>query len=177
MTAMVAVDTSLLSSTAKEGRQALMDDPYGVPPSKTTRRAVLDLADAVATVTVGIEKADGNKPLWSSELASEKYGYLAELLVANPFVQDQLLGNPSKWTQVVAFAKEAVKSPPHAHVARRDEAVRFLSSYAAEVKKCEPRLATSESKSAAMLSTPGDGKLFCEYSQETFKRHVKAVAK
>ncbi len=170
LTAMVAVDASLLTPTAEEGRRALIDNPYGVPATKSTRRAVLDLADAASTITLAAV-ADGNKtPLWDSGLVSEKYGYLAELLVANPFVQDQLLGNPHKWTRLVGLAKAVVQGPG-VHEVRHGEAAKFLASYEDEVKKCKPRVATAASKAASVRRTGDDGKLFCEYSQATFLRH------
>ena len=164
---MLALDAALQFPAAQKGRGTLLANPYGIPATGDARRAVMDLAETMTIAAAGIRKPDGGAALWSPELVTEKYGYLAELLVANPYVQDQLLGSPSRWTSVVAFAKEAVKSPYDSHSTRRHEAVAFLKAFETEAKKCAPRMAAL----GAAATTPDADKLICEYSQNTFARH------
>jgi hypothetical protein len=172
LTALLGVDAVLRSPVMDEGKRVLFESPFGVPPSRASRHALLELAKGLTVVAVGVENGHDGKALWSMELATEKYGYLAESLVANPLVQDHMLQHPAGWSRLLGFAKEAVKGPPHVHRSRRQEAVKFLDTYDHEVVRCASRITTEEAKAAAILRTEGGGKLYCEYSQDTYHRHL-----
>ena len=149
LSACLAVDALLRNPSVARGQETLQADPYGVPRDHASRVAVQDLADVVYTAAVG-------------SVLMGKSAYLAELLVANPFMQDHMLQDSKKWAPFVALAKDAVQG------GAMSEAVRFLNAYEEEAQKC--------ARHTAVMSTPGGSTLFCGYSQAVYLRHGGALA-
>jgi hypothetical protein len=163
ITARATVDTLFATPAVDSATRRLYGNPFSVPPSMDDRIALLDVTDTMSTIAFGGEALD-------MEYATAKYGRLLNYLVANPFVQDQMLGDPSRWAKVVKFARHAVEDRSDSDVKRasvRTEAVKFLHEYDVEVKKCAPRMATAAPFAGVRL-----GFLICDYPQENFERHL-----
>lgn len=138
LTGTLAMEKSLLTDGMKRAKKLLRDNPFSVPPTKDDRRLLLDLANAVSNVGIAQLRSP---PTWDPEVAEEKFGYVAERLFANPFIQDQLLRNPVKWTKTVEFGKHVlVENPSSADAEYRREAMAFIRSYEPLVKECKEEL-------------------------------------
>lgn len=137
---MSAFDFALQQPHVAAGRKLVVEDTFRVPATKASRRAVLDYADAMATIGVGLDRG-----ALSGGVAAEKYGAYAERLLASPFFQDQALRNPARWGSVVSLGA-ALFQEPAAHIpgptfepsaARaRVEAELFVRSFPKESVAC-----------------------------------------
>lgn len=135
-----ATTDAMFSSVAslRPTHARLAADPFFLPGSKGERDCLLEYADWVGMVAASAQ-------LWEREALAERYGAKVERLLANPFVQDTLLGNPFRWAGVVALGRAvlAVTSAgagagavaPLATEARQ-EAAAFLAAYDAESAAC-----------------------------------------
>lgn len=177
--ALTSLDTSLATRPELQAaRTFLRETPFAVAPTRLERRKLLDLADWASNIGIAQFPETPEKKLWSDAIAAEKYGYIIEGLFANPFVQDQLLGNPAKWKSLLKLGALITAadqpSPRDATNLKRQEALAFLKSYDAEWVACQPRIATPDAKARNGKVVAGTGdeaaKLFCEYSLSVFKR-------
>jgi hypothetical protein len=155
ITAQAAVESFFASPSVDLATGRLYDNPFRVPETMKARLALLDVANFVSAIASGTDRP----ALWTMEEATAKHGLLLSNLVANPFVQDQMLCDPTRWGKVVNFARQAVKvgpwlpwldgKPGSVH----EEAVKFLQKYDTKVKKCKARMTKAAPYSGVQFGT------------------------
>ena len=113
--------------------------------------------------------------IYTPELLAEKYGYRIEYLLANVFVQDQLLCNSARWAGIVKLGRFTLSQPPpdgtSPYLSRpaRLEATAFLACFDKEAKDCHAcveGIMQTRMASGAQLSGAVDVYNFkCKYTQ------------
>jgi hypothetical protein len=135
-TTLVAVDNVLLNTPSLVSGRKWLALEDAVPETYDDRRSVLDLCDTFSNLTHA-------KQLWDSAFFEEKYGAMLEGLLAHPFVQDNLLGDPTRWSTLVNMGRESIDRTPHKHAAaeERQEAIKFLNAFEASSTACMAKMA------------------------------------
>lgn len=167
--------------------------PTYLPAEDADRRDLLDLCDALVNLV-------HTKELLGKAFFVEKYGAIIERALANPFIQDQILGNPARWKSLVEVGKYCI--PPSSAAIKLsqdagpfntiayDEARHFLDAVAAESPQCHAHMQalievkdsdtrTALARSTAVLaagSVTNGLYLHCAYAQGTLRRLNNAVA-
>lgn len=124
---LTSLDDEFNSASVQQGVQLLSDYPFAVPPLSEQSKSLMDVANWSAKVALRV-------PVTA---LTEKYGAYLEQLLANPFVQDQMLVDPARWRSFVFVSRAAIETSPgviqHAHT---KEARAFLRDFEAESSKC-----------------------------------------
>ena len=92
LSAQMLMDESVAKFNAVQERMGA--DPSWVPASTEERREVLEYMSWATTLAHSLQ-------LYTPELLAEKYGFRAEYLLSNIYVQDQILSNSSRWSSIV----------------------------------------------------------------------------
>ena len=190
ITTILDLDAGLRESTALLAQDLLSQAPFDVPAEKKDRDALRALADWAANLAVvqGAGLFDGAPSVIRREFVVEKYGALIERIVANPYIQDQMLANPVRWSSVYAIGKHVLDTPSPGVVPTltRQEAASFVKAYPGESTKCSRQFLAVVTENDAVAkdklltdmrfkAAGEDGFLFCSYARGTFERTRRAI--
>ena len=147
LTGSVAVDTALFLTPAVAGGHTLLSgDAFCLPTTLEERRNLL--AYCLWVKSIAGAQASSSGPLWDPAKVATKYGAYVELCLANPFLQDQMLGDPASWATVVQLGRQVLVHTAADYLfgdraletGVRREARRFLNAYDRESAECRPRM-------------------------------------
>lgn len=158
------------SKSHRRARDLLRSNCLDVPAEKEDRDALRDYASFLSQLSGAVTES-----VVTPATAAEKYGADTERVLANPYMQDQLLGNAARWTSVVVLGRAllAVRpaSPGDAEPLEtpcRKEARKFLDAYDAEAARCakvvKAALASRMSETQS-VDTPTSWHPVCGYTR------------
>lgn len=122
-----------MTASNRRARDLLRANFLYVPAEKKDRDALWDYARSLSQLSGAVTV--------TTATAAETYGADTERVLANPYVQDQLLSYATRWTSMVALGRALVRpaSPGDAEPLEtpcRKEARRFLDAYDVEAARC-----------------------------------------
>lgn len=149
------------SRSHRRARDLLREDFARVPDAKEDRDALRDYTSFLAQLS-GALMSRAIDPA----TVAETYGADTERVLANPYIQDQLLGNAACWKSVVVLGRAIIGAPTPGvlNTPSRVEARKFLDAYDSEMPKCVKLVesALAGPGSAAVAST---WRPICDYTR------------
>ena len=177
----VSMFDKALSAEGK-GQKMLVGNAFSIPSSVSERNCILDYIGVLSNIgaaqtlptatwwdTIFFKKPSGTSALLPQHIVVQKYGPDVERALANPYVQDQCLSNPLRWSNVVALGAQVIatthsqSSEPSHDNPIRDEAVAFVRAYEREKTACA--LSTSQKIQHPAAGT--DYFVKCQYARDT----------
>jgi hypothetical protein len=138
---MVSMDSRFDSSVElKRAKMLLTADATFLPSTPQDRVALLDYCEW--TATLALAQHQSGESLFDAHILAEKYGANIERLLANPFIQDQLLRNPSRWRNLLDFAAQVLQVSTYGlpKTSFGEEANHFIKNYETYRADCLPHL-------------------------------------
>lgn len=192
----------LILSSASErevrrGRNLLGDNFTCMPAAKKDRTALREFAAWASLLAVGFR--DGGRgpsapattrgSIIADSTIAEWHGAFIERAVANPYIQDQLLGNPARWKSLITVARDVIAALPDEKNAERTAAKAFLDSYDRDMAECKAIVAFRAEldpvkrkalRRAAGLLVAGDAEtgcyVFCPATKLRIAKQLPAMA-
>lgn len=174
LSAQMLMDAQVTKFDALQARM----DPSWVPTSAEEQRELIEYMSWAVTLAHSVD-------LYTTALVVEKYGFRIEYLLANVFVQDQLLCNSARWASLIKLGKSVTLqpapdgTPPYLSRPARLEAMAFITAFDKEAPDCHARVENilrARAMDARAVRSADPYNFKCTYTRERVAELVASAA-